>query len=122
MAAIFDLRHTQTPNNIIISDVVFYGTENVLCRRNCVAIMSISWDTCNYIILAAILDFWLPVSSGSVTDSTNEKFDPENMGVAVGILFLASLEAEISLGVVLLPLQHKRHRNNLQRMRVNNVS
>jgi len=30
MAAIFNLRHTQTPNNIIISYFVFYGTENVL--------------------------------------------------------------------------------------------
>jgi len=65
---------------------------------------------CNYIISAAILDFWLPVSFGSVTDSTVEKFDPENIGVAVGILFLAILEAEIPLGVVLPPpLQHKRH-------------
>jgi len=27
-------------------------------------------------------------------------FDPENIGVAVGILFLASIEAEIPLGVV----------------------
>ena len=51
------------------------------------------WDTCNYIISDAILDFWLPVSSGSFADSTTEKFDPENIGVAVGILFLASLEA-----------------------------
>ena len=42
---------------------------------------------------AAIFDFWLPVSSGSVTYSAIEKFDPENMGVADGILFLASLEA-----------------------------
>jgi len=31
------------------------------------------------------------------------------MGVAVGILFLASLEAEIPLGVVLPPFQHIRH-------------
>jgi len=60
--------------------------------------MYISWDMCNYIISVAILDFWLPVSSGSVTDSTIETFDAENMGVAVGILFLASLKAEISLG------------------------
>jgi len=37
----------------------------------------------------------------SVIDSTIETFDPENMGVAVGIVFLASLEAEIPLGVVL---------------------
>jgi len=62
--------------------------------------MYISWYKCNYIISAAILDFWLPVSSGSITDSTIETFDPENMGVAVGILFLASLEAEKPLGVV----------------------
>jgi len=60
--------------------------------------MYFSWDLCNYIISAAILDFWLPVSSGSVTDSIIEKFDAENMRVAVGILFLASLEAEIPLG------------------------
>jgi len=60
--------------------------------------MFISWDTRDDIISAAILDFWLPVSSGSVTDSTIETFDPENMGVAVGILSLASLEAEIPLG------------------------
>jgi len=44
------------------------------------------------------LDFCLPVESGSVTNSTIEKFDPENMGIAVGILFLASLEVEIPLG------------------------
>jgi hypothetical protein len=65
--------------------------------------MYISRDTCNYVISAAILDFWLPVSSGSDTGSTVEKFDPENMWVAVGILFLASLEVEICLGVFLPP-------------------
>jgi len=65
--------------------------------------MHISWYTCNYIISAAILDFWLSVSSVSATDSTIQKFDPENMGVAVGIVFLTSLEAEIPLGIVLLP-------------------
>jgi len=59
--------------------------------------MYISWYTCKHKISAAILDFWLPVSSGSFTDSTIEMFDPENIkhGVIVGILFLASLEAEI---------------------------
>ena len=72
---------------------------NYGCSRwNFVAIMYINWDTWNYIFSAAILDFWLPVSSGSVTDSAIEKFDPENIGVAVGIWFLASLEAEIHLG------------------------
>jgi len=54
-----------------------------------------------------ISDF--PFSSGSVIDSTIEKFDPDNMGVVVGILFLASIEAEISLVGSFTPLQHKRH-------------
>jgi len=49
------------------------------------------------------LDFCLPVSSGRVNDSTVEKFDPENIGVDVGILFLASLEAEILLGGSFIP-------------------
>jgi len=57
--------------------------------------MYINWYTCNYIISAAILDFWLPISSGSVTDSTIEMFDPEKMGVSVGILFLANVEAAV---------------------------
>jgi len=65
--------------------------------------MYISWYTCNHKIWAAILDFWLPVLSGSATDSTIEKFDPENMRVAVRILFPASLETEIPWGVVLPP-------------------
>jgi len=88
MAATFDLRHTHSSNSIIIFNCMFYGTKNVL----------LPLKLCNYIISAAILDFWLPVSSGSVTDSNVEKFDPENIGVAVGILFLASLEAEIPGG------------------------
>ena len=59
---------------------------------------------------AATLDFWLPVLSGSDTDSTIEKFDPKTMGVAIEILFLASLEAEIHLGggSFTRPLQYKR--------------
>jgi len=57
--------------------------------------------------MLAIFDFWLAVSYGSFTDSTIEKFDFENMGVAIGILLLASLEAEILL--LVLPLPFKRH-------------
>jgi len=73
--------------------------------------MYISWYTCNYIISTAIFYFWLPVSSGSVTDSTIENFDPENMTVAVWIVFLASPEAEIPLGVIYPRLQHKVTKN-----------
>jgi hypothetical protein len=32
-----------------------------------------------------------------------EKFDPENMGLAAGILFLSALELEIHLGKILPP-------------------
>ena len=55
------------------------------------------------------MNFWLPVSSDSVAESTIEEFDPENMGVALDILLLASLEAEIPRGgLFYTPLQHKR--------------
>ena len=55
------------------------------------------------------MKFWLPVSSGSVTDSSIEKFDPENMGLAIENVFLASLEAEIHLEVVLPPILQQKH-------------
>ena len=103
MAAIFDFRPTQTSNSIPTSLSVLPDPENMGIDMNFFVIMYQSWDTCNYIISAAILDFLLPVSSGSVTASTIEKFDTENNGIAVGILFLASLEAEIHLGVLLIP-------------------
>jgi len=51
--------------------------------------MYISWEACNYIISATILDFWLPVSSGSVTVSTIERFDPENIEIDTRIMFLS---------------------------------
>jgi len=35
MAAIFDLRHTQAPNNIIISYFVFYGINVLLPLKLC---------------------------------------------------------------------------------------
>jgi len=79
MAAIFDLRHTQASNSINIFYYVFCLTENVVLPLKLFS-YHISWYTCNHIISAAILDFWLSVSSGSVTDSTIERFDPENMG------------------------------------------
>jgi len=66
--------------------------------------MYICLFTYNYKISTAILDLWLPVSSGNVVNSIIEKFVPENIRVAVGILFLASLEAKIPLRVVLPPL------------------
>jgi len=111
MIAIFDLQHTQRSMSIPIFYCVFYGTENMLLPlKLCCYHVYISWDSVITLFSAAILDFWLPVSFGSDTDSTIVNFDPQNMEVAVGICFLASLEAEIPQGIVLPPLlQHKRH-------------
>jgi len=44
---------------------------------------------------AAILDFPLPVTSGSIHNTVIELLDPENVGIAVGAALLSSLEAEI---------------------------
>jgi hypothetical protein len=41
--------------------------------------------------------------SNNVGVSIIEKFDPENMGVTAGLLFLSALELEIHLGEILLP-------------------
>jgi len=39
--------------------------------------------------MAAILDFWQKSTSRDNGSGTIEKFDPENMGIAVGILLIA---------------------------------
>ena len=36
-----------------------------------------------------MLDFLLPVLSGSVSDGAIEKFTPENLGIDTGIMFLS---------------------------------
>jgi len=54
-------------------------------------------------LLAAIsISGYIP-TSGDITFSTIEKFDFENMGIAVGIFFLGVTELEIHLGVILPP-------------------
>ena len=47
---------------------------------------------------AAILDFWLKETSEKDGMGTVEKLAPENIGVAVGILFLSRMELEKSVG------------------------
>ena len=56
--------------------------------------------------MAAILNFSLPVSRWSLPDSAIEFPDPENMGVAVGILFLGAVDPEIRWGVIFPSLGH----------------
>jgi len=44
--------------------------------------------------MSAILDFWRMSTSHDNGSGTIEKLDPENMGIAVGILLLCALELE----------------------------
>jgi len=53
---------------------------------------------------AAILDFSLPISSDTVPDCTVGIFDPENIGLAVGILFSKSSTSSGGTWEVLYPL------------------
>ena len=46
-------------------------------------------------LTSAILDFRLPLTSVGIRNSTIEFLVPENMEVAVEILFLCAIEAEI---------------------------
>jgi len=96
--------YSNSETTLLFFTSCFMALKTCYCRWNCVAIMSISWHTCNYTISYAILDLWLPVQYGRVTDSIIETFDPENVGVAVGNLFLASLEAELHLGGSFAPI------------------
>ena len=48
--------------------------------------------------LAAILDFWHTSTSYEIGSTMTRTCDPENIGVAVGILSLCALELDICLG------------------------
>jgi hypothetical protein len=50
------------------------------------------------VLVAAMLDFLLPVWSHSIETISVELLDPENIGVAVGISLLSHLQAEILRG------------------------
>jgi len=54
-----------------------------------------NWATLKFIFLAAILDFWLSVSSDSVSDGAIKMFTPENIGIDTGIVFLSRRIAEL---------------------------
>jgi hypothetical protein len=59
------------------------------------SIVSTSWDTCTSGLQAAILDFWLPLTSDNILLSAIELAVLENMVVAFGISILSCLQAEI---------------------------
>jgi len=45
------------------------------------------------------LNFWRMSTSRDTGSGAIKKFDPENMGIAVGILLQCALELDISVGV-----------------------
>jgi len=53
----------------------------------------------HFILATAVLDFWRMSTSRDTGSGTIKKFDPKNMGIAVGRLLLCALELEICLGV-----------------------
>ena len=79
---IYESTHTDIEQYFHLFLLVVWPPNTWYGRWTFVAVMYISWDTHRYIISATILDFWLPVSSGSVTDSTIWKYDPKNIEVA----------------------------------------
>jgi hypothetical protein len=75
----------------------------------------------NFRFTAAISNFCFNGLSNRVGVSTTEKFDPENIGVAAGILFLSALELEIHLGENSTPLDTQRKYFMLDTRRVNDL-
>ena len=57
------------------------------------------WDIVTSGLGARHIYFRYKATSGSIALGAIEQFDPENMGIAVGILFLGALEVEIWVGV-----------------------
>jgi len=72
----------------------------------------------HFILATAILDFWRMSTTSDTGSGTIKKFDPENIGVAVGILLLCVLELEICLGVKYLPAASKRRQKTAAGTRV----
>ena len=68
--------------------------------------------------LAAILDFEHTSTSLETGSTTIRWTDPENMGVAVGILLLCALELEICLGAISPPVAGRRRKKTVAGRRV----
>ena len=99
LAAILDFRH-EVASAIIAGDLdvsyivinsccIVFGT-TYICRTS--KVIGTSGNS------AAILDFWRTSTSHEIGGTTVRKLDPENIGVAVGILSVCALELKICLG------------------------
>jgi hypothetical protein len=69
--------------------------QHMVSHWNRVPIVFTSKYNCTSGLTAAILDFLLPVWSDNIPSGSDGLRDPENMRVAVEIMFLACLQAGI---------------------------
>jgi len=95
MAAIFDLSPIRTSGILRNTSVVLPDLENIGITVGISLLSCILTELHLIPCSAAILDFWLPVSSDSISDGANEKFTLENIGLDTGIVFLSRRIAEL---------------------------
>jgi hypothetical protein len=96
-AAMLDLMVVGNPSSFALHVPASAMTDSTIIALKFIFCPKYSPIYGNFRFTAAILNFLLNGLSDSVGVSIIEKFDPENIGVAAGILFLSALELEIHL-------------------------
>ena len=113
MAAIVDFQHTKTSESILTSLFVLPDPENmcITVGVRCYRVHKLSYTLFSiyFQLMAAIFDFPLIRTLGSLPSSLVVLPDRENMGIAVGISLLSRIRAEIYVISYLLPV-NGRHR------------
>ena len=99
-AAIFDLRHTQTSDSIPtclsgLPDSANMGIQPLEFRCYRVYELRYTLFPIYFRLMAAICDFQHIQTSDTILTSCSMLPDPENMGLAVGIVFLLCLQGKI---------------------------
>ena len=79
------------------------GLKPQICRQNFDCTFHSFADITTSGNLAAILDLWYTSMSYDIGSTTTKKRDPENVGIAIGILSLCARELEICLGWYFYP-------------------
>jgi len=95
MAAIFDFFLIHTSDSLRGSLVVSPDLENMGIAVGISLLSCIETELHLISFFSCHLDFWLPVSSNSVSEGAIEKFTPENLGVDTRIVFLSRRIAEL---------------------------
>ena len=95
LAAIFNFRHEVASTMIVgHSDVSYIVINPIVFATTCI---------CKTRIVFVYLDFEHTTMSHKTASKTTKKFDPGNIGVAVGYLSLCAQELEVCLGAISPP-------------------